>query len=529
LASVCTPNPPIIHEGFAQRVKLSQRQRLLPSETLDRVNLLELAADVWKALALKHLLLLSLLLLLVSPVTAQESTETPTTVDDVPYIYYYSGALNGIVIERADGTDSRIIGQGLVDDAASIYGVQGAGWSPDGRWFAWSVLRPGVSLYTAAGEGYITSADGETTLSLSDYYPCVFSTKWHPTENILFVFGLPRNDYWCTLYRNLMPPPLDLLPSEPSYSLIDRDSQLPIAMFVQPGDAPDEVPSQVISWLAENEQFFQIANYYGYGDYDDLAVADPIQFQSWDDVTDGMSIEPLPNSNTRGRVVSGQWDESANWILVGYDEVIGNSDAAYVRNVSIFNPVNRRNRELTNCKDSPICVGWLPERVNLAELPPGSAISVLPEPQSIEFTAEYHPAYSTHKLICSQNENPPRWLEVRNRETGQVDFELPNGGACVEIGANGAVRVLSDEEVVFALSPDGRYYALTVGLYFPEGYTSLYDAETGERITTLNFYGIELSFSDDSRTLTTVGRYATATWDIETLIANSLTYPSEGE
>ena len=69
---------------------------------------------------------------MASPVTAQEATDSPTTEDDVPYIYYYSNVLNGIVIERADGTDSRIIGQGLVDeDVAAIYGP---GWSPDGRW-----------------------------------------------------------------------------------------------------------------------------------------------------------------------------------------------------------------------------------------------------------------------------------------------------------------------------------------------------------------------------------------------------------
>jgi hypothetical protein len=37
----------------------------------------------------------------------------------------------------------------------------------------------------------------------------------------------------------------------------------------------------------------------------------------------------------------------------------------------------------------------------------------------------------------------------------------------------------------------------------------------------MNFYGIELSFSEDSRTLVTMGRYATATWDIEELLLNS--------
>lgn len=71
------------------------------------------------------------LLLLGLPATAQ---------DDPPYIYYYSGTLNGIVVERADGTDSRILGQGLMPEAANF--VDGPGWSPDGRWFAWRGYVP---------------------------------------------------------------------------------------------------------------------------------------------------------------------------------------------------------------------------------------------------------------------------------------------------------------------------------------------------------------------------------------------------
>lgn len=68
-----------------------------------------------------------LLLSLSSPATAQ---------DQPPYLYYYADTLNAFVIERADGSDSRTIGQGLIPDDATIF--SGAGFSPSGNWFGWS-------------------------------------------------------------------------------------------------------------------------------------------------------------------------------------------------------------------------------------------------------------------------------------------------------------------------------------------------------------------------------------------------------
>jgi hypothetical protein len=65
-------------------------------------------------------LLFLLIVLLVSSTAAQD-----TSASDAPYIFYYSAALNGFVIERADGTDSRIIGQNVMRPSGSI--VMGPG------------------------------------------------------------------------------------------------------------------------------------------------------------------------------------------------------------------------------------------------------------------------------------------------------------------------------------------------------------------------------------------------------------------
>ena len=120
----------------------------------------------------------------------------------------------------------------------------------------------------------------------------------------------------------------------------------------------------------------------------------------------------------------------------------------------------------------------------------------------------------THEIVCDR-QNGLREL-VRDVNTGKIDFILPTATLCRKSEEERS-RFDSDmEPIVFALSPDAVYYAITD---FME-YTSQYDGVTGERIVTLNFYGEELAFSDDSRYLITRSSTAVATWDIDELIAN---------
>jgi WD40 repeat protein len=252
-----------------------------------------------------------------------------------------------------------------------------------------------------------------------------------------------------------------------------------------------------------------------------------IVFTNWYHHPEANTIDPPPNSSSiYGYDVSGQWDSSGDWILVGYEFCAAGCSYGTGR-VSIYHPETGYIRELANCGGHPTCVGWLPDRVNLAELPPGRATSVLPTPQSMDYNHTFSewgmgglPDDATHDLVCEER---LRSL-VQNRSTGEVDFVIPNADPCEPIVLRNG-QVVSGKPILFALSPDGRYFAMTD----ESAYTSLYDAETGDRIITLNFYGLGLSFSEDSRTLITVGRSATATWDVETLVAGSLTYPSEGE
>lgn len=106
-----------------------------------------------------------------------------------PYIYYFSDALNAFVIERADGTDTRVLGGGLMEvtgDAQHIH-VAGPGWSPSGQWFAWTAaqVREG-GLGKVRYRPYIMNAGGTQRLTLLDHLRDA-ELAWASDADVLFV------------------------------------------------------------------------------------------------------------------------------------------------------------------------------------------------------------------------------------------------------------------------------------------------------------------------------------------------------
>lgn len=123
-----------------------------------------------------------ILLLLVgrwSPITAQNDATS-----DAPYIYYYSDILNAFVIERADGTDSRVFGDGLMADGTRW--LNGAGWSPSGEWFAWSSSRDYIN-WPVDDNAFILNIDGERRVTVLDSLNGFAGMEWSPTQDILAV------------------------------------------------------------------------------------------------------------------------------------------------------------------------------------------------------------------------------------------------------------------------------------------------------------------------------------------------------
>jgi Tol biopolymer transport system component len=88
---------------------------------------------------------------------------TQATGTGAPYLYYFSDLLHAFVIERADGTDSRVLADGVTPDDNNA--VRGPGWSPSGKWFAWT--STGGS--TSAERPWLISADGTRRFSGLDH------------------------------------------------------------------------------------------------------------------------------------------------------------------------------------------------------------------------------------------------------------------------------------------------------------------------------------------------------------------------
>lgn len=494
----------------------------------------------------KILLTLFFGLLVITPITPSQAQQE----SDAPYIYYYSEVLNGLVIERADGTDSRVIGQGLVTE--DVLFTYGPGWSPDGKWFAWRVYTE-PNLRAQVGKGYVVNVSDTDTLSMLEDFACVHQMLWHPTENILMVRGtiLPLEN-GCKQ---------DATPVATTW-LIDVDAQQLLATFSING----YVGGTPAYWFPEERQlhFFEsVPNHDdepGWQDYlvtmsfDGTVIMKPVsQERAAAGLDDGIPLDiayqtggetlfssypdpyPLPeeemvnlphnSSAAVGIVVSWQWDVASEWLLVGYEFCFAGC-ANVTGRVNIYHPESEHTREISDCGGHPTCVGWLPDRVDTTKLPPGSLTSVLPTPDSVDYDNGYlewgysvgiTEANFTHRLGC---DNEDTWLlnQVKDAETGELDFVLPGQPRCDNYDRLDEDYYFTNIPIIFALSPDENYYAITE----ERGYTSLYDAQTGEHIATLNIFGIKLAFSEDSRYLITTGRYLEATWDIAELESRTL-------
>lgn len=514
---------------------------------------------------MKRLIWIMILLALTIQASAQEALTNTTAQSDAPYIYYYSHALNGIVIERADGTDSRIIGQGLVETL--LPEAEGPGWSPNGEWFAWLMVD---TFYRVSTSAYIISSDGEQIIHFEDFR-CVQSMTWSPNGTMIVLRG-SLDDYHGNRQIELCPD--GRFPLVTTYWLIDLETQQVINRYsVESGN---EYGS--IQWDIDNDSihFIELVN----GShilvtlfFDGSIQVEPVSEEAvrsgllpdtrndypilteennfenniyyffigeaaspnghyapdnnvWLDTNTGQRIDLPLNSSAAGAVISIYWHEDSEWVFLGYDMCFAGCSDVILRS-SVFEPSTGYSREITSCGAHSGCVNWLPDYVDISLLPEGQSTSVLPSPEIIDYSfnfmeyAGHLGLFSdapNHNLLCNSGTYPPEPTIVQDKDTTETVFTLPAplGESCGQWMGNGDGRVYITPDIVFALSPDEQYYAITD----KSELTSLYDAETGERIATLNFYGIELSFSEDSSQLITKGRYAIATWNIEDLLNN---------
>lgn len=96
---------------------------------------------------------------------------------DAPFLYYPGEG--GVVIERADGTDRRVITLNI-PQGRTLTTLQ---WSPSGRWLLWQSMEMDFSEFVWEGseETWLTSYDGRDSFSLNQRWGYVATWTWAPS------------------------------------------------------------------------------------------------------------------------------------------------------------------------------------------------------------------------------------------------------------------------------------------------------------------------------------------------------------
>lgn len=451
-----------------------------------------------------------------------------------PYLYYYSNSLNAFVIERADGSDSRLIGQGVMPPQRADH-IYGPGWSPDGNWLAWSAASFGAFSGSRWG-GYAVHVNGTERLERLDAFSFA-STEWSPDSQWLLAAG-----YLEICFGN----PCPYL----TYWLIDMNTQRVVtSLDLRPATrGPGTTP---VEWQPHRVSFYDIEDlqspqYYRITlSFDGSVTKQPISREDYEallvhddwaapspplDSPSGRYVAPafsdkLTDTETRNEValpihsraasgtspMEARWHSSESWVLLGSNW----RETEYLQTgyVSVMSLDGHITRELSSCGFAPACVGWLPAYVNVEDLPSGASESVLPAPIRYDYDVTFEPGPAASKsqvLIC--DDTATTWNIVQDAVTAEVVFMLHDESPCPQ----------ADVYLVFpfALSPDGNIYAANFG-YTLNAHTALYDAETGEPLVILPTLGWNLSFSEDGSLLTMRHQNARTTWDVEALLSTT--------
>lgn len=140
-----------------------------------------------RSLSLLVTLLLLIVLAGVFVITRLDTTRPPQSQlsnEPIPYIYYYSDLEHAFVIERADGTDSRLLAQGVMPENHDT--IDSVHWSPSGEYLAWRSHRHnGPGSFSVSG--WVVSSNGTYVSDLLNDANNVIHMEWSPDEDILAV------------------------------------------------------------------------------------------------------------------------------------------------------------------------------------------------------------------------------------------------------------------------------------------------------------------------------------------------------
>lgn len=386
---------------------------------------------------------------------------TPLAQDSAPYIHYYARLLGAFVIERADGSDSRIFAQHIMPPDYQV--VRAVGWSPAGEWFAWL----GAAFYNTNGPTryavWVVNIDGvrATFLDGFDGLDQLTDAYWSSSGAVLFLLD-ERTTGEITVYRADIPggvvegvsgSGIEPRPAAPQ-SILNLDEQ-----FVSP-DGRFEVDSTT-------------------GILTDTAA--------------GTTVAPQRFSGYAGETVCDVlWHPGGGWLL-REDGVIlaggGCPSGLVVADVS-----GATQRELTACPLGGRCAIWLPDQA-AARLMPGQAASVVPAPVTTlrdngktiavgwrpdgMALAAYEEAYIDREFRRSflvWSSDSTAWTLSRDAELDAGCYAWIYPGCEIEWKNDGFQAALSTPHDTHILTPDGTEITDSVFAGWAEDGTPVFTA-----------------------------------------------------
>jgi hypothetical protein len=482
------------------------------------------------------------------------STAVLKAQDAPPYIYYFSDVLNGIVVERADGTDSRILAQGLMPP--DIDSISGPGWSPSGKWFAWKTFKSTIYDQYGPSNGYAVRVDNGATFSASDWgIKHVRQMEWATSanRNLLLVTGeiteLVSDETWY-LKTYFMLIDLDymrlLAIYQQDYAWLERVgvrwsmtegyASLFLAGELMP--TAGGIRSPYVSF-----PYYQVKLYFNGtvmkepiseaewkcgkcdADYGPWPLGDVIEspsgryrvkndFSTEMDILDSYTgrvihLPPHTEQNIPNKTL--KWDRTEKWLIRAVSPcVAGGCEGPYAR-FGVSDIAGTVWRQLGGCEFNSTCIDWLPAQVDVGKMPPGKPLSVLLAPLKITFFRSDEDMYLASVLenATSTCFKDSPWRVIQLREANTRLYYLYQKTPCMAVGI--------PDNVAVAISPDNQLLVMAgVGRA-----TTIWEISSGTLLTTLNTDGFRLSFSPDGRWLYTQDYGAMLVWDVSRILAQS--------
>jgi WD40 repeat protein len=489
---------------------------------------------------------MKLLLFLIAFVFASVTLTAPmqAQTDDAPYLYYYSRLLGGLIIERADGSDSRQIAADVIPPGMT--GLAGPGWSPSGRYFAaFSVDYSDYSI----NRPYVIDTQGKLIFGWLELVGGTAFMEWSPyEENLLLIVGSygfigvgsMGTFFWLTNVETgevLAEFGANIGTLAIRLSKIGWDSENQrIVFYINPETLTSDRYFRVtmnfdgtvlrerisVDEYAENytmpeyvdaEDFYDAYDVSPSGDYEARGSLEAL-------LTHLRSGErtPLPRHTQGTGCRAFTWSADEDYIITrdGTLRVGGGCGGAVL---GVTDSSGGLWRELGGCSwDVPPCIGWLPAQVDVDALPTGAPLPVQLDPVWIEYddintsTGADWQANLNYRLFCETSED----VYVTNEEGGETLYRLV-GIPCPLL----TYTSYAETGIRMVVAHNDEYDLLATHAESGDLGVRIWQLREGEyvQILQLNSDGYALEFTDDGEYLREQNYTGWKVYSVESILA----------